>query len=265
MSKRNSWTGNLEVELTQREVIGKAAFVSWAFALLLCWSFVDAGTACTDRPTLQLYAGYSSHGLASLQGYVKELQAMLNQKGSYGLTVDGYFGSATQSAVRSYQSSHGLTVDGIVGAQTWNSLCGGSSTSCSGLSNPYPLASRGTSARWNPIAQFVVSKLGTCFPGKLSCSTYVSSRTTSDHPGNAADCFPGPGGVQASGQDLIDGNQIAAWLIANAATLKVRYVIWQNQIWNIRRASEGWRYQGKVGITDGHYDHIHISVYSSIN
>ena len=57
---------------------------------------------------------------------VKKLQEELNKNG-YNLSVDGQFGSKTQSAVQSYQKSKGLTVDGIVGTNTWGALNGGSS------------------------------------------------------------------------------------------------------------------------------------------
>lgn len=57
---------------------------------------------------------------------VKKLQEELNKNG-YNLSVDGQFGSKTQSAVKSYQESKGLTVDGIVGTNTWGALNGGSS------------------------------------------------------------------------------------------------------------------------------------------
>ncbi|WP_199921736.1 peptidoglycan-binding domain-containing protein [Psychromicrobium lacuslunae] len=49
---------------------------------------------------------------------VKVLQSMLVQRG-YSLTIDGSFGAATQSAVKSFQASKGMVADGVVGVQTW--------------------------------------------------------------------------------------------------------------------------------------------------
>jgi hypothetical protein len=52
---------------------------------------------------------------------VKELQEKLNKLG-YGLTVDGDFGSKTESAVISFQKKYNLEVDGVVGNETRNAL-----------------------------------------------------------------------------------------------------------------------------------------------
>jgi hypothetical protein len=52
---------------------------------------------------------------------VKSIQYLLNQRGA-SLAVDGDFGPATNSAVRSFQSSHSLAVDGVVGPNTWGAL-----------------------------------------------------------------------------------------------------------------------------------------------
>jgi peptidoglycan hydrolase-like protein with peptidoglycan-binding domain len=53
---------------------------------------------------------------------VKGLQNALNTKSSVVLSVDGVFGSRTESAVRQFQSDNGLDVDGIVGPGTWGAL-----------------------------------------------------------------------------------------------------------------------------------------------
>lgn len=51
---------------------------------------------------------------------VKLLQSRLNEIGAH-LTVDGFFGSKTEAAVKEFQR-RGLLVDGIVGPQTWSAL-----------------------------------------------------------------------------------------------------------------------------------------------
>ncbi len=54
--------------------------------------------------------------------YVVELQHILKRLGFLNGESDGIFGSATDSAVRSFQESYGLTSDGIVGQNTWDAL-----------------------------------------------------------------------------------------------------------------------------------------------
>lgn len=54
---------------------------------------------------------------------VKALQEQLNANGA-NLEVDGSFGPATNTAVRSFQSSKKIAVDGVVGPETWLNLIG---------------------------------------------------------------------------------------------------------------------------------------------
>ncbi|MFI5801138.1 peptidoglycan-binding protein [Streptomyces sp. NPDC051677] len=60
-------------------------------------------------------------------GCVTELQNLLNQHGAT-LVLDGSFGPATLTAVKSFQSGAGLSADGLVGPATKNALYNGTSS-----------------------------------------------------------------------------------------------------------------------------------------
>lgn len=54
---------------------------------------------------------------------VKQVQCELNYSLKYTtVEVDGYFGSATRSAVRKLQDCSNIAIDGIVGSDTWGKL-----------------------------------------------------------------------------------------------------------------------------------------------
>jgi len=244
-------------------------FIVAAVSLLLAISVDAAVDACTTRPTLRLYSGYSSRGTAHLRPAVRVVQTKLNEKNNAGLAVDGYFGSKTDSAVRDWQAKKGLVVDGIVGRNTWASLCD-EPPECD-TNNPYGPSKKTTG--WTPRAQFVDDAIDTCFDDRYWCggSTRPWNPSSDHYYGNALDCYPGTSGVKAVGADKTAGDALAAWAIANAADLKIRYIIWYSRIWNIERAGEGWRQcgtsaascNGSGDIVLSHYDHIHISVYGS--
>jgi hypothetical protein len=75
---------------------------------------IGANTWTALVPTVK----YGSEGDA-----VKAAQVQLNLYG-YGLTVDGVFGAATQSATTAFQQAHTLQADGVIGPQTWRTLLG---------------------------------------------------------------------------------------------------------------------------------------------
>ena len=78
---------------------------------------------------------------------------------------------------------------------------------------------------------------------------------------------PGAGSYHGSGQ-AIDvmvsgdyGQQIADWARANASSLGIIEVIYEQKIWTTQRAGEGWRAMSDRGsVSANHYDHVHISV-----
>lgn len=56
------------------------------------------------------------------------------------------------------------------------------------------------------------------------------------------------------------GWRIAEWHRQNAEELGVQYVIWDQKIWNVDRASEGWRpMEDRGSDTENHLDHNHVS------
>ena len=59
--------------------------------------------------------------------------------------------------------------------------------------------------------------------------------------------------------DIPTGDRLAAYVQANAAHYSVTYIIHNRRIWNIARASEGWRVY--TGINP-HTDHVHVSFQS---
>jgi hypothetical protein len=87
-----------------------------SYAKTVLAQYGSGGTGDTSTETSLPVLKQGSSGAA-----VKTLQYLLRSTGR-SVTVDGSFGAATYSAVRSFQSSRGLTVDGIVGNNTWHAL-----------------------------------------------------------------------------------------------------------------------------------------------
>lgn len=69
--------------------------------------------------------------------------------------------------------------------------------------------------------------------------------------------------VNGSGtNDHAMGQAIATYLQQNAPRLGVRYLIWEQRIWNTERADEGWRLMADRGSpTQNHFDHVHVTIY----
>ena len=67
-------------------------------------------------------AGYPKVRRGSKNTYVLILQDALNALGYSTGTLDGVFGSKTESALKAAQKAFGLTADGICGCNTWKKL-----------------------------------------------------------------------------------------------------------------------------------------------
>lgn len=52
------------------------------------------------------------------------------------------------------------------------------------------------------------------------------------------------------------GQALADYLVANHVRLRITYVIWNRQVWNVARIKDGWH--AYHGISD-HTDHVHAS------
>ena len=95
-----------------------------------------------------------------------------------------------------------------------------------------------------------------------SISTYYGVRRdiTPDHPAGRALDVMIPRYKTTSGRNL--GSAVANWARANARSQRIRYVIWDQKIWNIERDREGWRHMASRGSDSAnHRDHVHITVY----
>lgn len=60
------------------------------------------------------------------------------------------------------------------------------------------------------------------------------------------------------------GWEIANWLQANASSLGISEILFDQKIWTVQRGGEGWRWMSdRGGATANHRDHVHVSVYGN--
>ncbi|WP_143317877.1 peptidoglycan-binding domain-containing protein [Clostridium sp. HBUAS56017] len=93
--------------------------------------------ACVDfyesSGIVEVYGTNQSKYVTSFYAYIGDnftnqgapvvgLQLALNHYLHRNLATDGYFGSATRSALIAFQQSRGLSADGICGPSTWRAL-----------------------------------------------------------------------------------------------------------------------------------------------
>lgn len=78
-------------------------------------------TATPPYPGTPLRRGSTGNNVALMQYDLNAIRAQLYPSLNK-LTVDGIFGSGTETTVKQYQAIKGLKVDGIIGANTWNAI-----------------------------------------------------------------------------------------------------------------------------------------------
>lgn len=106
--------------LASDEIIGETTWNK----IIAVHASVKAGNpmqVVTKYPGSSIQRGSSGDSVRFIQGYLNIIRQRTGANWPT-LTVDGNFGSITQSAVISFQSKYGLTTDGIVGNITWSEI-----------------------------------------------------------------------------------------------------------------------------------------------
>lgn len=129
------------------------------------------------------------------------------------------------------------------------------------LSTTQPTANTGDSSGLSgltPTASAIVAASRANFPQIV---TYYGKRVEpgSDHnDGRAVDIM-----LPNYKNNKALGDAIAAYFQARASQMNITYIIFNQHIWSVARASEGWRYMADRGSdTQNHLDHVHVSVAS---
>ncbi|GAB3767894.1 M23 family metallopeptidase [Microlunatus parietis] len=111
----------------------------------------------------------------------------------------------------------------------------------------------------------ILAEIRAAFPDTSWACWSPRPGTASEHPlGRACDgTFGNAIGQAATGDALELGWAVTNWLKEHAEILGIEYLIWQQRIWSLARADEGWRpYDGggmhdPGSVTGGHLDHLH--------
>lgn len=132
---------------------------------------------------------------------VIKLQKKLKSWGYYTGSVDGIFGSGTESSVKYFQRKNGLTADGVVGAATAKALgltLSGSSSSSSSSSNT-------SSGDTNLLARCVYGESrGESYKGQVAVAAVILNRVkSSKFPNTIAGVI-----YQKGAFDVVDDGQI---------------------------------------------------------
>lgn len=108
----------------------------------------------------------------------------------------------------------------------------------------------------HPWVKTAAEEVGPKFGIKTIYGVSAGSTPGSDHPRGLALDF-------MVYSDRANGNAVAAYVLANASRLSVKYVIWFDRIWE---PGTGWKPyahpSGRTDVTARHEDHVHVSFLS---
>ncbi len=110
-----------------------------------------------------------------------------------------------------------------------------------------------------PAGKKAVVKVREEFPQiKTIYGWRASSDYSSDHPnGRAIDIM-----IPSYKSNKALGDKVADWVIKNAKSLDVKYIIWRQRYYPISRGT--WsQMEDRGGDTENHMDHVHVSFYAS--
>lgn len=95
----------------------KIGVTAWRVLIVVLVSLVALGLFINLHHGVQTFSKVGSQGTE-----VTKIQTKLNNLGIYSGRIDGIYGSATKSAVTSFQRQQGITADGIAGSLTLKAL-----------------------------------------------------------------------------------------------------------------------------------------------
>ncbi|WP_017579697.1 coiled-coil domain-containing protein [Nocardiopsis valliformis] len=99
--------------------------------------------------------------------------------------------------------------------------------------------------------------------GGVGCYRAEGGWVVGEHPkGRACDFMLHPSGGMPTQAQIDRGWAISEWAMENADTLGIMYIIYRQQIWDVRRGDTDWRPMSDRGnLTENHFDHVHISMF----
>ncbi len=93
---------------------------TWRQLYEVYFAYMNAATPAPSYPGIALRVGSTGSDVAAMQRYLSVIGQYFTSIPQ--LTIDGIFGSATDTAVRRFQTLFGLTVDGVIGQNTWSRI-----------------------------------------------------------------------------------------------------------------------------------------------